>query len=370
MKIKVRDFQSIAEADIEVEGLTIITGETNTGKSSLVRAVDALLKNRQGNDFIRKGAESCSVQVDNNRHRVIWTKGSKARYEVDGETIEKPGRGQAPPKVKSLGIQPIQAGGDRHYAQIGKQKSLPFIIGEASPAVTAELISSNQWTQQLTQAVRNGRREQGEWDAKVRVLQGQREDLSDRCRVVATFERDVSEGLEKLREKQQHVDSLKLDSQWYLKLFEKWRRHTGVWEALKQNPKRWPVKELKVRSDLPALKGLLRRWEKSSLWEDVTIPTEPETVDAGSLTQLRDVYASWQRKANPVEIEDFTGVELGEGKLAQMQKVYRRFRQTKQHDEEHLQEEKEIERQIVEVESLLEDKLQEQGVCPLCGKEM
>ena len=55
MKIKVENFQSIKNAEIEVEGLTVICGDNSIGKSALARAFNGVFTNLRGNAHVRKG---------------------------------------------------------------------------------------------------------------------------------------------------------------------------------------------------------------------------------------------------------------------------------------------------------------------------
>lgn len=42
MELKVRNFAKIAEADIIIDGITIIAGNNNTGKSTVGKILDAI----------------------------------------------------------------------------------------------------------------------------------------------------------------------------------------------------------------------------------------------------------------------------------------------------------------------------------------
>lgn len=42
MELKVRNFAKIAEADIIIDGITIIAGNNNTGKSTIGKILDAI----------------------------------------------------------------------------------------------------------------------------------------------------------------------------------------------------------------------------------------------------------------------------------------------------------------------------------------
>ena len=64
MKIRVRNYQAIADASLEVEGFTAVTGRSNIGKSGLIRAISAILFGNPGEDYIRRGADFTGGAID------------------------------------------------------------------------------------------------------------------------------------------------------------------------------------------------------------------------------------------------------------------------------------------------------------------
>lgn len=103
IELVVKDFQIIKLAKMRANGLTIITGPTNNGKSALFRSIIYTLKNQQGSHFINKDAEVCKTAIAFTNfigHKdvtVQYIKGktSKLTIEYDGQTtsLEKLGRG-------------------------------------------------------------------------------------------------------------------------------------------------------------------------------------------------------------------------------------------------------------------------------------
>ena len=64
-RLKIKNFQLIEFADIELgEGLNVITGETGSGKSMLINAINVLLGKRASTDVVRKGAEESTVEAE------------------------------------------------------------------------------------------------------------------------------------------------------------------------------------------------------------------------------------------------------------------------------------------------------------------
>ena len=62
-RLYIRDFALIEEAEIEFgPGLNIITGETGTGKSILLGALNSILGGPASADLVRAGAGKCTVE--------------------------------------------------------------------------------------------------------------------------------------------------------------------------------------------------------------------------------------------------------------------------------------------------------------------
>lgn len=98
MRLSIKNFQSIKNAQLEFpEGITIITGSSNSGKTAILRSFRAALLNpKNGKDYIKSGEnENCSVILEDNGDipTIEWLrKPSTVSYVIDGETNEKCGR--------------------------------------------------------------------------------------------------------------------------------------------------------------------------------------------------------------------------------------------------------------------------------------
>ena len=91
-RLSLRDLALIDRAEIEFgPGLNVITGETGSGKSLLVQAVDLLIGERADAEFVRDGARSATVQgefrVAPNVARAVTQLLETWGIEFDGETV-------------------------------------------------------------------------------------------------------------------------------------------------------------------------------------------------------------------------------------------------------------------------------------------
>ena len=173
VKIRVQNYQSIEDAEIEVSGLTVITGANNGGKSALHRAVFGAVTNARGTKFVRYGKDQCTVTLTFGDGRtLVWEKGDKVNsYTVDGKKLNKVGAGAPPPEVQSLGITPIEAAGRELWPQFAHQFTGQVFLLDEPGSVLAESIADVTRVGVLNEALRNTqseRRAQGA-EHKVRV---------------------------------------------------------------------------------------------------------------------------------------------------------------------------------------------------------
>lgn len=79
-RVEINNFQSHAHTIVDFDsGMNIIVGESNSGKTSIFRAIMWAIDNRPlGTDFITSGANTCSVEIEfSNGYKLIRSKTTK-----------------------------------------------------------------------------------------------------------------------------------------------------------------------------------------------------------------------------------------------------------------------------------------------------
>lgn len=154
-RVHVRDFQSIGDAVIEVDGLTVITGPNNSGKTALIRAIYGAFTNARGTSFVRLGKDSTRVEVTFSDGRsLVWEKGAKVnRYELDGSPLNRVGSG-APAETKTLGITSVEAAGRELWPQFAHQFVGQIFLLNEPGSVLAEAIADVDKVGVLNEALR------------------------------------------------------------------------------------------------------------------------------------------------------------------------------------------------------------------------
>jgi len=148
MKIEIKDYQIIKHASLDVQGITFLVGKTNQGKSAVVRAIEACLFNQSGDGFIRHGQSSAQVGIyfppEEGRDQLIvaWSKGKGgAKYDVNGVSYQKLGRGGIPPKLAEEGLREIRIGDKKQRLIFWRQIEDPFLLF-LTPSQVFDTISS------------------------------------------------------------------------------------------------------------------------------------------------------------------------------------------------------------------------------------
>ena len=138
--IRLVNFQSHRDTKLDFhEGLTVILGQTDHGKSAIIRALKWVLYNEpRGTDFITAGCKHCRVELElQDGSKIIRERdGQKNRYilEQNGQEQVFEGFGNSVPLeiVKAHGIPKIFIDKDATSAvNLAEQLEPPFLISES-----------------------------------------------------------------------------------------------------------------------------------------------------------------------------------------------------------------------------------------------
>lgn len=134
MKVNIKDYQAIKEAELEFEkGLTVIVGSSNNGKSSIIRAIEAAINNKGGSDFINYGSDHCLVTIEDGQNKIVWSKNrnsTKSYYDINGQVLNKIGQKQIEDVGKTLNMPEIVVNNDKFRLNFWKQLDFPFLVGK------------------------------------------------------------------------------------------------------------------------------------------------------------------------------------------------------------------------------------------------
>ncbi|MDB4278193.1 AAA family ATPase [Deltaproteobacteria bacterium] len=153
--VRVRDFQSIEDATIVIDGFTVVTGPNNSGKTALQRAIRGVFTNPPAGALVRHGAKFLSVTITfPDGQTVTWEKGDKVnRYIVNGKKVENVGRG-VPQMVLDMGVHSIKAGSEKLWPQIAPQFTGQVFLLDRPGSMLAEAVADVEKVGQLSAALK------------------------------------------------------------------------------------------------------------------------------------------------------------------------------------------------------------------------
>lgn len=133
-KIKLTNFQSHKDTELELHpGLNVIYGESDQGKTAILRALTWVMTNRPlSNRFLMRGAKECRVEITTDKGTVVRErKRGFNGYIVNGETFKEIGS-SVPPQVAEV----------LNLGEINLQPQLsPFFLITQSPGQISRYIS-------------------------------------------------------------------------------------------------------------------------------------------------------------------------------------------------------------------------------------
>jgi chromosome segregation ATPase len=137
-EISIKNFQSIKNVDLVVDGFTVIVGRNNIGKSAIIRAVDAALTNRAGDDFIRDGEKSTEIVIKREGLDLEWKKGAKTSYKINGEPFTALNR-DIPKPLAEAGFGRMELGDKKVSPLVAHQFDPLFLINKGGSVITEVL---------------------------------------------------------------------------------------------------------------------------------------------------------------------------------------------------------------------------------------
>ncbi len=148
-KIILKDFLAHADTTIELgEGMTVLTGPNNSGKSSIVEALRCIATNPPPKYFIRHGAKKARVELEmDDGVRVAWIrKKATAWYEVTKPGAEEPevyakfGRKTPEDVLNLLRLNQVPLeGGNSLDVHIGNQRNPIFLLDQPASVAAQSL---------------------------------------------------------------------------------------------------------------------------------------------------------------------------------------------------------------------------------------
>ena len=155
-KVSIQNYQIIKKANLEfLPGLNVIVGPSNNGKTSILKAIKALLYTVPGSTPIRVGQTSYAVGISYNGHTVILQKGLKESvYFVDGQKYTKFGTTTPPAVSEALNLKELVLNGNKEQLNFWDQMEYPFLLDKSSVELFRFIIDAGE-NDQISQVLKS-----------------------------------------------------------------------------------------------------------------------------------------------------------------------------------------------------------------------
>ena len=153
IEVRIKNYEAISEAVIKIDGFTALVGENFLGKSSILRAINAALTNKQGTHFIKWGESFCEVHIKSKDIDILWHKEEGNNYyKVNGELFKKAGREDPPAPILDAGFRVIKLDKEKINLNYAKQFDNLFLV-DRQDSRAADLIISLYGLDRLYKAI-------------------------------------------------------------------------------------------------------------------------------------------------------------------------------------------------------------------------
>lgn len=169
-RLSVRNFQSLGNVALDLAPFTVVVGASNSGKSALRRALEAVVRNDSATGRLRTGEDLICVDIELDDGTVVgWEKGGKRNayllHMPDGSELvqDKPGSTATPEVADLLGLD------DLNFVD---QFDPPYLLTE-QPAQAAKALGALTNVTVLYDGIREATKRQRAHDATGKTLEGQ-----------------------------------------------------------------------------------------------------------------------------------------------------------------------------------------------------
>ena len=206
-RIELKNFMSHAHTVIEpAQGLTVLVGENNSGKSAIINALQVLCKNISGDYMVRHGEKECLIRVDSSEgNTLVWRrKGKTVSYNINGRDVHRLG-GSVPDDLHELLRLPnVESENDSFDIHFGEQKD-PIFLLNSTPSKRATFFASSSDTIKLIEMQTQHKNKVKDAKKRESALAHEEEVYKKRLETLAPVE-DIGKRLEHLEAEYENIN--------------------------------------------------------------------------------------------------------------------------------------------------------------------
>jgi len=184
VRLSGKNLQSWSTFDVEIEGLTVVTGPSDVGKSALFRALKGIVRNELPAEWVRDGQEEpMEVRLDIGGHNIYVRRKRKGSttYVVDGQDFAKLA-GAIPDQLADLKFGEVLIGDFDFDPIFGRQNSAQFLIDPLTykPTEVNAILGAFGGTEKLESGKKEANLRKTQSDAEARTIAAQMRDAEER----------------------------------------------------------------------------------------------------------------------------------------------------------------------------------------------
>jgi DNA repair exonuclease SbcCD ATPase subunit len=385
-RIELKNFMSHRHTVVDLaEGLTVLVGENNCGKSAIVIALQVLSQNVSGDFMVRHGEKECSVKVETDDDHVLeWRRrGGSVSYCVDGREIDRL-KGKVPEDLHDYLQMPIveSEDGTKFDIHFGEQKKPIFLLDETSSRRAVFFASSSDTARLLEmqnlhrQNIRDAKTEERFLSKKLTELAEE----NDRLSGVEQLESDLEKSAASFAAVEESAKSIQALRELSTRLkrcreqAQSLRQKSQALESLKAPPKLQPAAELRELIMRTRRLGQKANRDRALLAVTAEMGTLPKLDDSTTLLSTvsklkaaRILVVSARSKRSRVAKIPLPPELASTGELA---KLCSRFRESVKDQRFREKAAAEAKAQQSQAEESLREAAVELQSCPTCGQAL
>jgi len=178
-KIVLSNFMAHAQTELTLaNGLTVLVGPNNIGKSTVAVALKLLARNTNSNFVMQHEQKECSITIQTSEgHSIQWIKRKSPSYVINGQAKDRLGRGGTPPELdETLRLAPVEFEDKDFEPHFGDQKSPIFLINRP-PSQIAQFFSTTSDAEKLVAMQRLHQKQRSESQTQSKLLAQKNESI-------------------------------------------------------------------------------------------------------------------------------------------------------------------------------------------------
>lgn len=373
LKLHLKNFQAFSNLDVEfVQGVNTIIGESNSGKTSVLRAIKSLIENgSRTSRYIKKDTTETEVNLQYEGHDLTWARTAKEiKYKVDGQDFLKAGTTDL---FKLLPVNGFVKDPQGELANLEDEWTLPYPYYKTPSELFK--VFENIFCVSDSAKILKGMKE-SEDGFKKTLQRTEDEILKVQKKLDAIEKLNVQENVQKLTELKMTLqglesarDELREDISTLHNVLEKVKAYKNLPKESVDLHEKWDVLE-DVLKDVKKLRDLSHTYDTLRGLQDIIVTSQEIFNNLTEVQELRKDLSKLHelKKVQHVTFPDaVTGVS--EDKLQEIRNISQDLRKL----HELLMEGKELKGKLTQVNEdivNLREEVSKIDICPLCGQEM